>query len=62
MLVKKIEFRKPLNAAASKHTKLYNNDYFKINQEIIDKDLSYYYVWDNLEVQSAKHIKRRLYE
>lgn len=25
MLVKKIEFRKPLNAAASKHIKLYNN-------------------------------------
>lgn len=52
MLVKKIEFRKPLNAAASKHTKLYNNDYFKINQEIIDKDLNYYYLWDNLEVQT----------
>ena len=31
MLVKKIEFRKPLNAAASKHTKLYNN---------FDEDLS----------------------
>ena len=25
MLVKKIEFRKPLNAAASKYIKLYNN-------------------------------------
>lgn len=25
MLVKKIEFRKPLNTAASKHIKLYNN-------------------------------------
>lgn len=37
MLVKKIEFRKPLNTAASKHIKLYNNDYFNINQEIIDK-------------------------
>lgn len=52
MLVKKIEFRKPLNTAASKHIKLYNNDYFNINQEIIDKDLNYYYLWDNLEVQA----------
>jgi hypothetical protein len=43
MLVKKVEFRKPLNMAASKYKRLYNNDYNNINQEIIEKEIMYNY-------------------